>query len=142
MADDTDLIAAIYEASIGPTGWDAVVKRIAELTKSIGGALVTHGVDAVHLTSRCNVDSFYAIAYVENYHKISRLAAVAWSIGPKVRIHSYITQTDSYKASAFLWARPQGWADVVAIGLSRTRFAVRLLRLSRSPDAVWVEPAQ
>ena len=145
MANDTDLIAAIYDASIDPTGWDAVVKRIAEATKSIGGGLVTHRVDSAQLTSICNVDPFYAKAYVENYHKISPLAAVAWSIGPgEVRTHSYITQTDSYKASAFFneWARPQGWADIIAIGMSRTRIAARHLRLPRSRDAVWVEPAQ
>ena len=34
MADDADLIAAIYDAIIDPSRWDEVVKRIVEATKS------------------------------------------------------------------------------------------------------------
>ena len=34
MADDNDLIAAIYDAIIDPARWDEVVKRIVEATKS------------------------------------------------------------------------------------------------------------
>src|SRR5690349_10465361 len=42
MADDTDLIAAIYETIIDPSGWDDVVKRIVEATKSVAGGIVIH----------------------------------------------------------------------------------------------------
>jgi hypothetical protein len=45
MADDTDLIAAIYDAAIDPAGWDDVVKRIVAATGSISGALVVHAAD-------------------------------------------------------------------------------------------------
>ena len=55
-----------------------------------------------------------------------------------------ITQTDSFKASAFCneFVRPQGWADFVAIGLLRAPKAFGSLALQRSPDAIWVEPAE
>jgi hypothetical protein len=39
MAGDTDIIAAIYDAIIEPSGWDEVVKRIVEATKSFSGGL-------------------------------------------------------------------------------------------------------
>jgi hypothetical protein len=44
MADDTDLIAAIYDVAIDPAGWDDVVKRIVAATGSISGALIVHAV--------------------------------------------------------------------------------------------------
>ncbi|MGH6813208.1 MAG: helix-turn-helix transcriptional regulator [Methylocella sp.] len=142
---DGDLIAAIYDAAIEPSGWDEVVKRIVEATKSVSGGLLTRQVDAANLTAVFNVDPFYASSFVQTYHKISPLAAAAWSVVPgEVRSHSYITQTDSFKASAFFneWVRPQGWGDIVAIGLLRTPAAVRQLRLARSPDAIWEVPAE
>jgi hypothetical protein len=40
MADDADLIAAIYDAVIDPSRGDEVVKRIVEATKSFSGNLV------------------------------------------------------------------------------------------------------
>jgi DNA-binding CsgD family transcriptional regulator len=62
----------------------------------------------------------------------------------KVWADSYITQTDSYRASAFYneWARPQGWDDFVEIGLLRAPDAFSCLVLMRSADAVWMEPKE
>jgi hypothetical protein len=66
--------------------------------------------------------SFYSEAYVQHYHKINPVIAAAATIAPgDVQTSTHITQTDSFKASAIFneWARPQGWADCVAIGLLR-----------------------
>jgi DNA-binding CsgD family transcriptional regulator len=74
------------------------------------------------LTATCNADPYYNNAYVQHYHKICPLKAEGAKVAPgDVRSASYITQTDSYRASAFFneFMRPQGWADVVGIGLLR-----------------------
>jgi hypothetical protein len=63
---DSDLIATIYDAIIEPSGWDEVVKRIVEATKSFSGGLYVHQADAAHLSATCNVDPFYANAFVQH----------------------------------------------------------------------------
>jgi hypothetical protein len=82
MADDSDLIAAIYDAAIDPSRWDEVVKRIVEATKSIAGGLFIRQADAAHLSAMCNCDPFYADAFVQHYYKISPFNAGAATIAP------------------------------------------------------------
>ena len=142
---DGDLIAAIYDAIIDPSRWDEVVKRIVEATKSVSGGLHILQPDAAGLSATCNADPFYNDAYVQHYYKISPLIAAAPAIAPgEVWTATHVTQTDAYKASAFYheFGRPQGWADVVAVGLLRTPKSYGALSLQRSPDAIWVEPAE
>lgn len=70
MPCKTDLIAAIYDCVVDPSHWEEVVRRIAGATKSIGGGLVTFRADGTaQLTSRWNVNPFYANSYVQHYHK-------------------------------------------------------------------------
>jgi hypothetical protein len=38
---DGDLLAAIYDAIIEPSGWDEVVKRIVKATGSVSGIIAT-----------------------------------------------------------------------------------------------------
>ncbi|MGH6840188.1 MAG: hypothetical protein ACREDT_15640, partial [Methylocella sp.] len=139
-----DLISAIYDAIIDPARWDEVVKRIAEATKSFSGNLLVHQADAGSLTALYNVDPVIAEAYAQTHHKDDPLKTPAWSIAPgEVRACSY-TQTDSFRASAFYnkFVRPQGWVDLVATGLARAPNEFALLVLTRSRDAVRVEPAE
>ena len=141
---DDDLIAAIYDAIIDPSRWDEVVKRIVEATKSFSGNLVLQQVGAGNLTALYNVDPVVADAYAQTYYKNDPLRTPAWSLAPgEVRVCSY-TQTEWFKASAYYdeFVRPQGWANLVATGLARTSSAFSLLALTRSPDAIWVEPAE
>jgi DNA-binding CsgD family transcriptional regulator/PAS domain-containing protein len=140
-----DLIAAIYDAIIEPSGWDDVVRRIVEATKSVAGGLFTRLADAADLSAMCNCDPFYADAFVQHYYKISPFNAAAAEIAPgEVRSATPITQTDSFKASAYCneFVRPQGWADTVGVALLHTPKEFRLLCVHRSPDAIWVEPAE
>ena len=65
MAGDTGLIAAIYDAVIEPSGWDEVVRRIVEASKSASGGILAHQVDvltrqveAADYTAICNGDPF------------------------------------------------------------------------------------
>jgi DNA-binding CsgD family transcriptional regulator len=139
-----DLIAAIYDAIIEPSRWDGVVKRIVEATKSFSGNLVLQQTDAGSLTALYNVDPVVADAYTQTYYKNDPLRTPAWSLAPgEVRACSY-TQTEWFKASAYYdeFVRPQGWVDLVATGLVRAPDAFALLALTRSPDAMWVEPAE
>ncbi len=142
---DGDLIAAIYDAVIEPSGWDEVVKRIVEATKSDSGTLWIQQSDAAHFSATCNTDPFYNDAYVQHYYKINPLSAAAATIAPgEVRTATHITHTDLFKASAYYneHIRPQGWADFVAVGLVRAPKTFGVLSLQRSPDAIWVEPAE
>ena len=141
---DGDLVAAIYDSIIEPSGWDEVVKRIVEATKSFSGNLVLQQAGAGSLAALYNVDPLYADAYAQTYYKNDPLNTPVWSIAPgEVRACSY-THTDSFRASAYYdeFVRPQGWVDLVVTGLARTPNAFSLLALTRSPDAVWLERAQ
>jgi hypothetical protein len=134
------------------SGWDEVVRRIVEATKSASGGILAHQVDALthqveaaHLTAICNGDPFYMDAYVQHYHKINPLIAASLAIAPgDVRTATLVTRTDRFRASPFFheWVRPQGWADFVGIGLRRTPKMHKQLRLLRWPNAIWVEPAE
>ncbi len=144
VADETDLIAAIYDAIIDPSRWAEVVKRIVEGTNSFSGNLLFQQVDSGSLTALYNVDPAVAEAYAQTYHKNDPLNSPAWSIAPgEVRACSY-TQTGSFKASAYYneFVRPQGWVNLVATGLARTPDAFALMVLTRSPRAAVVEPAE
>ncbi len=141
---DDDLIATIYDAIIDPSRWDEVVERIVEATRSFSGNLVIQQPGAGSLTALYNVDPVVAEAYAQSYHKNDPLRTPAWSIAPgEVRACSY-THTEWFKASAYYdeFVRPQGWAGLVAAGLARTPDSFALLALTRSPDAVWMEPKQ
>jgi hypothetical protein len=50
MADSNDLIAAIYDAAVDPSGWEGVVKRIVKATKSVSGGLFIQETNAAHLS--------------------------------------------------------------------------------------------
>jgi hypothetical protein len=142
---DGDLIAAIYDAIIEPSSWDDVVRRIVDATKSVRGCLLIHQTDAAHVSATCNVDPFYADAYVQHYHKINPLNAAAATIAPgEVWTATSISQTDSFNASAFYneFVRPLGTADNVCIGLLRRPKGYGVLTIERSPEAIWVEPAE
>jgi hypothetical protein len=58
MADGNDLIAAIYDAIIDPSGWEEVVRRILNATKSVAGGLYIRQADAAQLSATHNVDPF------------------------------------------------------------------------------------
>jgi hypothetical protein len=145
MADDSELIAGIYDTVIDPSGWEDVVKRIVEATKSAAGGIIIQLGDSPHLSALCNVDPFYADAINQSYFEPNPLIAEAAIIAPgELRAATYITQSDSFRASTAYQEifRPQGWADVVAIGLLRGPKAFGNLSLQRSPDAIRVEPKE
>ncbi len=101
--------------------------------------------DAAHLTALFNVDPFYVDEYVQTYYKRNPFSAQEVTVAPgEIRTGTRITQNDSFKASTIYneYMRPQGWADFVAVGLVRKPNATGYLALHRSPDAIWVEPAE
>jgi DNA-binding CsgD family transcriptional regulator len=144
MANTSDIITAIYDSIIEPSRWDEVVKRIVENTKSLSGNLVLQQPGEGSLTALYNVDPTIADAYAQTYYKDDPLRTPEWSIAAgEVRACTY-TQTDSFKASAYYdeFVRPQGWAGLVVVGLEHTADGFALLALTRSPNALWPEPAQ
>ncbi|MCI0598588.1 MAG: hypothetical protein L0Y60_03545, partial [Beijerinckiaceae bacterium] len=100
-----------------------------------------HTRDTAHLSAVCNADPFYSETYVQHYHKINPLLAVAEALAPgEVRSATYLTRTDAFKASAMFneWMWPQKWADVVGVGLLRTP-KERGLLVRQTPG--WGRPA-
>jgi hypothetical protein len=65
MADEKNLIAAIYDAIIDPSRRDEVVKRIVEDTKSFSGNLVLQQPGSSRLTALYNVDPVIAESYAQ-----------------------------------------------------------------------------
>ena len=145
IADDADLIAAIYDAIIDPSRWDEVVKRIAEATKSMSGVLLVQDTDAVQLSTTHNVDPYYAKGYVEFWHQHNPLRALVASTAPgEVQTYTRTTQSDAFRKSAFFneFVCPQVWGDSLGIGLLHGPCSSGHLILHRSPEAVWVEPQE
>jgi hypothetical protein len=152
MAGDTDLIAAIYDAVIEPSGWDEVIRRIVEATGSVSGIIATHQVDraahqtvSVHIPAMYNIDPFWSDAFVQTYHKMNPLdVALLAAVPGVVNAGTYVTQTNNFRASRFYneFLRPQRHADGVGIGLVRTPTTAGYLALQRSPGAIGVEPAE
>ncbi len=149
---DGDLIAAIYDAIIEPSGWNDVVKRIVEATGSVSGVIGIHQVDrparrivSALVPAMYNIDPFWSDAFVQNYHKNNPLDVQVLAAMPgKVLASAFITQTDSFKACAFYneFMRPQGQAENVGIGLVRTPITAGYLALQRSPASISLEPEQ
>ncbi|MGH6848368.1 MAG: helix-turn-helix transcriptional regulator [Methylocella sp.] len=140
-----DLIAAIYDAVIDPSRWDEIVKRIVEATKSVSGGLFIQQAGAAQLSAVHNVDPFYANAFVQTWYKDNPFLGIADATAPgELGTATSITQSDKFKASAYFheFISPQGWADTVGVGLLREPNSSGHLNVHRSPDAVWVEPAE
>jgi DNA-binding CsgD family transcriptional regulator len=152
MAHKTGLIAAIYDASLEPSGWEDILRRIAEATKSTGAVLLEHEIDpatrqigGAGVSSLWNIDPAYADAFVKTYSKINPLNQAALAIAPgEVLAATLITQTREFRATRFYneFLRPQNCADCVGIGLSRTSIVSQLLSFHRPPGAVAMEPAR
>jgi hypothetical protein len=77
MAADIELIAAIYDAIVDPSGWDEVVKRIVEATKSVAGGLGIRLVAAEEMSALCNTDPYY-IDYMSNIITRQTLSTQLW----------------------------------------------------------------
>jgi DNA-binding CsgD family transcriptional regulator len=145
MARETDLIAVIYDASVEPSGWKEVIKRVAEATKSISGALGIRLHAAEHALAQHNIDPVYVNAFVQFWYKDDGLSPLIASLAPgELRAGTHITHADSFRASAFFneFLRPQGVASLVCVGLLRTPRALEYLALQRSPAAICMEPEQ
>jgi hypothetical protein len=99
MADELELIAAIYDAVVDPSGWEEVTRRIVEATRSVAGGIFIQLEDSAYLSALCNVDPFYADASFRTDFEPNPLVAAAATIAPgEVRAATYITQTDSFRA--------------------------------------------
>jgi hypothetical protein len=145
MADDVDLIAAIYDAIIDPSRWDEIVRRIITATKSVSGGLFLQQKDAAHLLATHNSDPFYEKAFVDFWHKHNPFAVIGVTTAPgELRSGTHITQTDAFRASAYFneFMRPQGWYDDIGVCLLRGPNSFGHLVVHRSPDAIWVEPKE
>lgn len=145
MAGELELIAAIYDAALDPSRWGEVVRRIAEATKSPSGGLFIQEAGAAQSSAVYNVDPFYEKIYVETWHKHNPLLAVAAAAGPgELRTCTHIFQSEKFRALAFFneFICPQGWADMVGVGLLRGPNSSGHLVVHRSPGAIWVEPKE
>ncbi|MCI0736541.1 MAG: helix-turn-helix transcriptional regulator, partial [Beijerinckiaceae bacterium] len=114
-------------------------------TKSVSGGLTLHLADSALVAASHNIDPYFAHAYVETWYRQNPISMYMETLDPgELGTATHITQTDSFKASAFFneFVRPQGCCDVIGVGLVRSPHAAGFLALQRSPDAIWVEPAE
>ncbi len=142
---DGDLVAAIYDASVDPSGWDAAVRHITEATKSVSGGIAVHLADSAQVSAAYNIDPGFADAYAETWYRQNPISKYLEALQPgELGTATHITQTEAFRASAFFneYVRPQGAGDVVGIGLLRSPGAAGFLALQRPPQAIWVEPKE
>jgi hypothetical protein len=64
MTDDIDLIGAIYDTIIDPSGWDGVVRGIVHATNS-GGAATRQLAGTAQVAAVCNIDLFMSMRTFE-----------------------------------------------------------------------------
>jgi DNA-binding CsgD family transcriptional regulator len=84
MARETELIAAIYDAAIDPKGWDEVVRRIVEATKSISGGILKNQVDletlALHLARAAAIHDILSRARATTDSLAAAVAAAGFAL--------------------------------------------------------------
>lgn len=111
----------------------------------MSGSLGIQRGETVRLSAIHNIDPFYADAYVKNWYRNNPLDTFKDSVSPgEIKAYTRITQTDSFKASAYFneFARPQGWNDGIICCLQRGHSSTSYLGIIRSPARSWVEPKE
>lgn len=119
MADDFDLIAAIYGAALDPQSWEGwrTPSGLVEAAKSGSGTLFSRQPDAPHISALHNIDLYWANAFVENWHNHNPLlsAAAIFRFSRKSRGCCRLTQTP---------AQPRRSRREAVVALMRTRLQV------------------
>jgi DNA-binding CsgD family transcriptional regulator len=133
------LIGAIYDCTLNPEAWNAVLPRIGTFVGGSAGGLF------VHDSSRTNLDIVYQFAtgadyrrlYVEKYMPLDPMAGTYFVLDvgevfstSTVMPHAEFLQSRFYNE----WIRPQGWIDNICVYLDKTpdgHAAIALFRNER-----------
>lgn len=145
MDESADIIAAIYDTILEPSRWDEVVGRIVTSTNSVSGSLAIRRTNSIQLAAMHNMDPLYLDAYAKNWFKNNPLDVFKESVSPgEIKAYTHITQTDTFMASAYYneFVRPQRWSDGVIACLARGPSSSGYFGIIRSPNRIWVEPAE
>jgi len=141
----SEILAAIYDAVLDPSGWDDVVARIVAGTNSVSGSIAIRRADSIHLSAMHNMDPFYLDLYTKNFYNRNPLDSFKDTLSPgAIKAYTKVTQRDSFKASPYFneFVHPQGWGDGVISCLARGQTSSGYFGIIRSPDRIWVEPEE
>lgn len=92
-----------------------------------------------------NMDPLYLDAYAKNWFNNNPLDVFKESVSPgQIKAYTHITQTDTFTASAYFneFVRPQQWGDGIIACLARGEASSGYFGIIRSPNRIWVEPAE
>ncbi|ACB95614.1 helix-turn-helix transcriptional regulator [Beijerinckia indica] len=117
-----NLIRAIYDCVIDPSGWEDVLQRIVTHTHGVAAALEAEMSETKpKKIASYNFDPFYDFAYRSHFHALNpfipgRLSQMAETVS----IGNSITDTAAYRASSFYneFAKPQGWEAFISVNLN------------------------
>ena len=140
------LIQTIYRGATDAAAWPAIVERLASATGSVSGTLLFHDdAGAGRIAASHNVDPHFSEIFFSRFAKHSPAfrQAATFSLG-EIRSAAAVTSDATYKASAEYneWAKPQGWANAVGLGLGRALGSVGVLTLMRSQTASELTPCR
>jgi DNA-binding CsgD family transcriptional regulator/PAS domain-containing protein len=119
-----ELIGGIYDSTLNPDNWNAVLPRIGAFVGGSGGGLFLHDSSrrSMSIAYEFNTDPEYRRLYVEKYLTLDPMAGTYFVLGvgevfstSTVMSHAEFLQSRFYKE----WIRPQGWIDNICVYLDR-----------------------
>jgi DNA-binding CsgD family transcriptional regulator len=119
------LIGGIYDCTLDPDAWNAVLPRIGAFVGGSGGGLFTHDSSrrSMSIAYAFGTEPDYRRLYVEKYLTLDPMAGTYFVLDvgevfstSTVMSHAEFLQSRFYKE----WIRPQGWIDNICVYLDRS----------------------
>jgi DNA-binding CsgD family transcriptional regulator len=118
------LIGGIYDSTLNPEAWNAVLPRIGAFVGGSGGGLFSHDSSrrSMSIVYEFGTDPDYRQLYVEKYLRLDPMAGTYFVLDvgevfstSTVMSHADFLQSRFYKE----WIRPQGWIDNICVYLDK-----------------------
>jgi DNA-binding CsgD family transcriptional regulator/PAS domain-containing protein len=119
------LIGGIYDSTLNPDAWNAVLPRIGAFVGGSAGGLFAHDSSrrSANIAYEFGTDPDYRRLYVEKYLTLDPMFGTYFVLdvgevfsSSTIMPHADFLQSRFYKE----WIRPQGWIDNVCVYLDRT----------------------
>jgi DNA-binding CsgD family transcriptional regulator len=118
------LIGGIYDSTLDPGAWNAVLPRIGAFVGGSGGGLFSHDSlrRSMSIAYEFGTDPDYRQLYVEKYLTLDPMAGTYFVLDvgevfstSTIMSHAEFLQSRFYKE----WIRPQGWIDNICVYLDK-----------------------
>ena len=119
------LIGDIYDCTLDPESWNAVLPRIGAFVGGSGGGLVAHHPSRrrANIYYEFGTDPRYRELYLEKYMTLDPMFGTYFVLdighvysSSTLMAHAEFTQSRFYKE----WVRPQGWIDNIGVYLDKS----------------------